>query len=145
MHVADIANAFKTFDVYSHFADALCREFQHQVYLERKFNIPVSPHLLGIELTNDDDNDNDETPTADMKVDCESDARSMRDLSILIGQCELEIGFTSVFASPSLSELASLLGDNLNESFKSMTENERIWRERKVELEAERDERLARV
>ena len=142
VHVADIANAFKTFDVYSHFADALCREFQHQVYLERKFNLPVSTHLLGIELTNDDD---DETATTDMKVDNESDERSMRDLSILIGQCELEIGFTSVFASPSLSELASLLGDNLNESFKSMTENERIWRERKVELEAERDARLARV
>ena len=33
VHVADIGNPFKTFDVYKHFADALCVEFQHQVFL----------------------------------------------------------------------------------------------------------------
>ena len=91
VHVADIANPFKTFDVYSHFADALCREFQHQVHLERKLRLPLSQHLLGIEI----------------KDDVQEADRRCAELDILIAQCDLEVGFTSIFASPSLSVLGT--------------------------------------
>ena len=91
VHVADIANPFKTFEVYRYFADALCREFQHQVHLERKLQLPLSQHLLGIEI----------------KDDVKDVDRRCADLDILIAQCDLEVGFTSIFASPSLSVLGT--------------------------------------
>ena len=101
---------------------------------ERKLDLPLSQHLLGIELKKTKQEDGTEAQ--------EKRLQDINDIKVRIGQCDLEIGFASIFASPSLSVLSLVLGDNMNQSFRFMEENLKRWKAMKDTFQVQLEELL---